>query len=140
MFKNLRKAEGFTLIELIVVIAVLLLLMAIALPSFLGVRDKAKVTGVKSNLNVSYHDAKSEWADNDNDPTYGTDSDAFASILRSDEPGIAYATGTTGAPTDDKVYVNVNDDVITLASKASDGKIYTIEADEDAGTLVRGKY
>lgn len=102
MFKNLRKAEGFTLIELIVVIAVLLLLMAIALPSFLGIRNKANQASVKSDLTVAYHDAKAEWAGNE---SYGT-SASLAEALAVAEPGLQF---TTGAASETLIKVNVLD-------------------------------
>ncbi len=38
-----RKEKGFTLIELVVVLAVLAIIMAIAVPMFSGVREQAKV-------------------------------------------------------------------------------------------------
>ena len=42
--------SGFSLIELVVVIAVLAILIAIALPNFLGVQRDARVSSVKNNL------------------------------------------------------------------------------------------
>ena len=42
-FNQLRNKKGFTLIELIVVLAVLAIIMAIAVPRFTGVQEKAKV-------------------------------------------------------------------------------------------------
>ena len=39
----LRNKKGFTLIELIVVLAVLAIIMAIAVPRFLGVQETAKI-------------------------------------------------------------------------------------------------
>jgi len=39
----LRSKKGFTLIELIVVLAVLAIIMAIAVPRFLGVQETAKI-------------------------------------------------------------------------------------------------
>lgn len=45
LFNNLKSKKGFTLIELIVVLAVLAIIMAIAIPSFMGIQDEARVKG-----------------------------------------------------------------------------------------------
>lgn len=47
---KVKANKGFSLIELVVVIAVLAILIAIALPNFLGVQRDARVSSVKNNL------------------------------------------------------------------------------------------
>ena len=42
LINKLKNRKGFTLIELIVVLAVLAIIMAIAVPRFMGVREEAK--------------------------------------------------------------------------------------------------
>ena len=48
--KRLQGSAGFTLVELIVVIAVLGILAGIAIPRLTGVRDEADIAAVKSDL------------------------------------------------------------------------------------------
>jgi prepilin-type N-terminal cleavage/methylation domain-containing protein len=56
-----RATSGFTFIELIIVITIIGLLVAIAVPSYIRIRDNSRLSVIYSNLRTIEH-AKSEWA------------------------------------------------------------------------------
>ena len=50
MEKNISENSGFSLVELVIVIAILAILSTVAIPSFVGIRNSAKVSAVKKSL------------------------------------------------------------------------------------------
>lgn len=54
MLKLRRKAKGFTLIELMIVVAIIGILAAIAIPNFLKYQAKSKQSEAKQNLGSIY--------------------------------------------------------------------------------------
>lgn len=54
MFKGIKNNKGFTLIELMIVVAIVGILAAIAIPNFLNYQAKAQQAEAKANLGAMY--------------------------------------------------------------------------------------
>lgn len=57
-----RRDEGFTLVELMVVVLIIAILIAIAIPTFLGARERAQDRAVQSDLRNALTAAKVYYA------------------------------------------------------------------------------
>ncbi len=66
-FKERRDSdEGFTLIELMVVVLIIAILLAIAIPTFLGARERANDRAAQSSLRNALTAAKTIYTDSQN--------------------------------------------------------------------------
>jgi len=89
---DLGEDAGFTLIELMVVLLILAILLAIAIPTFLGVTGGANDRAAQSNLNTALTTVKAA-ATNNNQQYTGGNQDVTAALLQKNEPSITFSTG-----------------------------------------------
>jgi type IV pilus assembly protein PilA len=91
MFKKLRQ-KGFTLVELMIVVAIIGILAAIAIPNFIKFQARGKQSEAKTNLKGLFQAEKSFFAERD---TYSSDFQAVGFIP---ERGNRYAYALSNAP------------------------------------------
>src|SRR3954447_11303466 len=93
-FKERREdEEGFTLIELMVVVLIIAILLAIAIPTFLGARNRANDRAAQSSLRNALTAAKTIYTDNQ-DYTQ-----ADATKLATVEPSLSFVAAGVASTT-----------------------------------------
>lgn len=126
MRQRLSQDEGFTLIELMVVVLIIAVLVAIAIPSFLGFRNRAQDRAAQADLRNVLLAEKANWVDNGAYTVTEAD-------LKDYEPTIV---ANTTAATDPGVYLEMsvagNDDVVCIQQASDSGNHFAVFEDTSA--------
>ena len=125
-----RQDEGFTLIELAVVILIIGILLVIALPAFLGVRSNAQHKQAQSALRNALANVRAGYADTQ---------DYSDTSWTTSEPSVTPTAGATAAstgPTTMGYAISGSNQVLVMVVKSLGGRCYYMK-DTDGGTLVK---
>ena len=147
MLATLRKRfdrddeEGFTLIELMVVVLIIAILLAIAIPTFLGARERAQNRAAQSDLRNALAAEKVFYTDNETYTGASADIDAIEPALDYTGSSLAAAKGfvslSTGPVT--SVTPNLPNNVVCLTTQSASGDVFAL-ADIAAGAAAGTYY
>lgn len=123
--RGVKRDEGFTLIELMVVVMIIAVLIAIAIPSFLGFRKSAQDRSAQSEIRNVLLAQKAFWLDNGDYTATGANITAFepnANIAAAAADGVVMTLNATSS------------DVVCLTRTAESGNTFAVWESASAGT------
>ena len=129
LYKRTQDDKGFTLIELMVVVLIIAILIAIAIPTFLGMRRRAQDRAAQSDLRNALTAAKAFYTD-------GETFTGFAAEAPNIEPSLTW--NEDAAASQGQVSIrDADDDGVVLSTESASGTLFC--AGDNAGQNVFGE-
>jgi type IV pilus assembly protein PilA len=125
--------QGFTLIELMVVVLIIAILLAIAIPTFLSARNSANARSAQSDLRNSITAEQEYWTNNQS----FTDVPATIKGIESSINWVN-AAATTTVPNTVNVLAGDGGNAVMVQAQGHDGKCYTVEVSNDPAASFTG--
>ena len=125
--REMKEEDGFTLIELMVVVLIIAILIAIALPTFLGLRQRAQDRASQSNLRNGVAAAKAFYTDNE---SYVGFNDAQGEAI---EPSLLWNSAAPLVQGEVSI-ANATATEVVLQALSESGTTFCIADSETAGT------
>jgi type IV pilus assembly protein PilA len=125
--KSRRDAEeGFTLIELMVVVLIIAILIAIAIPTFLGARQRAQDRAAQSDLRNGLTAEKTFYTDSEEYSSDVAANGALDSIEPSLQWGATLASGDVVVSVGDVVAANDDNAIVCVQKNSKSGATFSL--------------
>jgi type IV pilus assembly protein PilA len=125
-----RSEEGFTLLELMMVVLIIAILIAVLMPVFMGASSRAKDRAMQTNLTTAAKAAKSNYGEKLDYTQVG-----LGTLTR--DAGLTVVAGGVAPDTQSAVSVDaINASYIVLSGQSKAGDCFYVAADESAGSTL----